>query len=188
MGEHELARLKAGDQTAFKSYYQAYVGLVYYVATRAGLGKDEAEDVAQETFVRLFQRASEIREAAKVQAWLTVTAKNLAIDKLRAAKRFAPELAEGALDEDKHKLWRNRAGDGRELELLLVGQLLDKLAQTPGGETLKQFYADGMSAKEIAAQNGEAISTVTTRLSRLRAKFKEELRRHIEDLRARRVE
>ncbi len=188
MGEGELARLKAGDQAAFKSYYQTYVGLVHYVATRAGLGRDEAEDVAQETFVRLFQRASEIRDPAKVQAWLTVTAKNLAIDRLRAGNRVKPSGDDAVLDGGG-RLWEAReGGEARELELLLVGELLDKLARTPGGETLRQFYAEGMSAKEIAAKNGEAISTVTTRLSRLRTKFKDELRRHIEDLRSRRVD
>lgn len=187
-GEDELARLKAGDQTAFKRYYQTYVGLVHYVATRAGLGKDEAEDVAQETFVRLFQKASEIRDPAKVQAWLTVTAKNLAIDRLRAGKKLRYEESE-TLERESGRLWEERAGgEGLELELVLVGELLEKLAKTPGGETLRQFYAEGMSAKEIAAKNGEAISTVTTRLSRLRTKFRDELRRHIEDLRARRVE
>lgn len=189
MGESELARLKAGDRATFKSYYQQYVGLVHFVAIKAGLAKDEAEDVAQETFTRLFQRAGEIREASKVQAWLTVTAKNLAIDRLRVQKRVKPTGEDDALDQAPSRLWEPRGGgEGRELELMLVGELLERLAKTPGGETLRQFYADGMSAKEIAAKNGEAISTVTTRLSRLRTKFRDELRRHIDDLRQKRVD
>ena len=172
------------DKAAFKSVYKAHAGLVHFVAMRAGLAREEAEDVVQETFVRLFQKAADIRDSTRLSAWLTVTARNLAIDRLRSRRRLVPtegEVLEGSVTQ----LWEGHAdGPRHELEVSLIGRLLDKLATTPGGETLRQFYGEGMSTKEIAAQNGEAISTVTTRLSRLRAKFKDELKRHIEELRS----
>jgi RNA polymerase sigma-70 factor (ECF subfamily) len=183
--EVDLAALRRGDRREFRRVYDAYVGLVAHVATRCGMQKEERDEIVQETFLKLYERGGEVREAKALKAWLAVTARNLALDRIRRRARRRTDAVGADLDalapagEDALDSAR------RELELELVRELLDKIAAAPGGETLKLFYADGLTAKEIAARNGEAISTVTTRLSRLRQRFQAELAAHVEALRSR---
>jgi RNA polymerase sigma-70 factor (ECF subfamily) len=185
IGPEDLALLRQGDRGAFRRVYEATVGLVAYVATRAGLAREEADEVIQETFLRLHERAGEIRDAAGLKSWLAVTARNQALDRLRKRARQRTAAAGEDLEAAAvAELW-DRGGALRELEVAVVRDLLDEIAREPGGETLRLFYADGLAAKEIAARNGEAVSTVTTRLSRLRAKLGERLRARIEELRER---
>jgi RNA polymerase sigma-70 factor (ECF subfamily) len=193
----EWQRLVAGDPKLFRRVYQEHVALVHYVAQRAGLASSDSEDVAQEAFTRLYARLGEIRGPDKLKAWLVTCARHLAIDRLRASRRhlltdFAEPGGEALERRGPAALWQSgeegKLGALRELELRLVGELLDRVAALPGGETLRQFYAEGLSTKEIARRNGEAVSTVTTRLSRLRARFREEFKSHIEGLRAQAME
>lgn len=179
----EWQRLVAGDRVVFRRVYEAYVGLLRYVAGRLGLRGEEADEVVQESFLRLHQRAGEIKDAAKLKSWLVANVRNQAIDRLRTRKRHATPVGAEELENVGAPLWAAHVDAHQELELGLVRELLERLAGTPGGETLKLFYVDGLSAKEIATRNGEAISTVTTRLSRLREKFGDELRRHVQALR-----
>ena len=83
----------------------------------------------------------------------------------------------------KHFNVATRQLQAKERRQFLEGRVADAYrALRNSEETLRQFYAEGLSTKEIARRNGEAVSTVTTRLSRLRARFKDEFRRHIENL------
>jgi RNA polymerase sigma-70 factor (ECF subfamily) len=183
-----LGRLAAGDRAALKQAYDRYVALVHFIAKRHGLSHEDVDDVVQETFLKLSAKAGSIREGTRLKAWLVACARNLAIDKWRRQRSTGDQSAEAAVDGGRRPLWQDEGPRGaHECEIELVRELLDQVAATPGGETLRQFYRDGMSAKDIAAKNGEAISTVTTRLSRLRAKFGDELKRRIETLRASRV-
>lgn len=179
----EWRRLVDGDRAVFRRVYEAYVGLLRYVAGRLGLGGEEVDEIVQETFLRLYERAGEVQDASKLKAWLVAATRNQAIDRLRSRRRQATPAASGDLSDASAQLWVPHVDVTRELEIDLVRDLLGRIAGAPGGETFRLFYVEGLSAKEIAARNGEAISTVTTRLSRLRDKFGEELRQHVLALR-----
>lgn len=66
-------------------------------------------------------------------------------------------------------------------------ELVEEIAVLPGGADFKAFYVDGRKAKDIAAAHGEAVSTVTTRLSRLRERFRERLNSRLQQLGTRRA-
>ena len=183
-GADDLVGLIRGDREAFRRIYNAYAGLLRFVIRRHGLSHEEAEEVMQDTFLKLFERASEIHDGARLKSWLVATARHQTIDRLRAKKRHAKGVEPGVLENAHEPLWQSSESITRESELLLVGKLVDRIAQCPGGETFRLFYVEGLSAKVIATKNGEAISTVTTRLSRLRERFRDELRLHIEALRS----
>lgn len=184
IGPKDLALLKQGDRAAFRRIYTATFGLVAHVAMRTGLAREEADEVIQETFLRLHERHAEIRDAAALKGWLAVTARNLALDRLRKKTRQKTRAAGAGLEVQAVTALWDSGGALRELEVALVRDLLDEIATEPGGETLRLFYAEGLAAKTIAARNGEAVSTVTTRLSRLRAKLSAKLKERIEELRS----
>lgn len=179
----DLVRLSQGDRAAFRRVYVAYAGLVRFVALKHALSREEADEVTQETFLKLHVRSREVRDPARIKAWLVTTVRNLAIDRLRSRQRQAPVADPEVLEAAAETLWPEATTAAREAELALVRELVERIASSPGGETFRRFYVDGCSAKEIAQANGEAISTVTTRLSRMRERFREELRVKIESLR-----
>jgi RNA polymerase sigma-70 factor (ECF subfamily) len=183
-GVLDFAGLVRGDQAAFRAYYDAYADLILFVARRFGLAPAAADDVLQETFYRLFRKARTIEGASKVKPWLVTTARRLVIDQLRKSGREAPMAAGDA----RERADLATGGDGqesleREVELKAVADLVAEIAETPGGETFRAFYVEGLTAKAIASRNGEAVSTVTTRLSRLRRRFSERFREHLSALR-----
>src|SRR5689334_8217261 len=79
-----IADAQAGNQAAYGHLVQAYQRLVVSVAYRQGLDLQDAEDVAQETFVKAWLALPKFRATAgSWRAWLCRIAVNLAIDRQR---------------------------------------------------------------------------------------------------------
>src|SRR5919199_2561239 len=79
-----LNRVADRDETALALLYERYAQLIYALALRILQQPELAEDLVQETFVRVWRRASTFRSGpGGVPAWLFRIARNLAIDQLR---------------------------------------------------------------------------------------------------------
>ena len=175
----EFAALKRGDVVLFQRVFDQNYSLIKYVVCQCGVTDEDANDVTQEIFLRFHTHLSKINRPESIKSWLITSARNLAIDHIRKSKKLT------TLDDDAYEATHIEDNDGllHELELKLVGKLIDQLAVKSGDTTLVEFYRQGLSAKEISEKNNEPISTVTNRLSRLRKKFSGYLRQHIEELR-----
>lgn len=172
---------KTRNEAAFKRIYDKYVGLIQYVVSRCGAKDGEVDEIVQEVFLRFFKSADRIQGAAKLKYWLVTTARNLVIDEYRKVKNLKVEDRE--LD-DLEASSEKRRHSMRQLEIELLAKLIEGVSETDGADDLKLFYVDGLSTKEIAEKKGEGVSTVTTRLTRLRRKFGDHFKEHIEELRA----
>lgn len=173
---------KSLDQLTFRKLYDAHVGFVQFIAGRAGWTKASADDVVQETFLRLYQKPPESLESKAVRAWLAKTARRVIIDLARKSGKYTT-TQQMENEPTTGSLWfRDSEALERELELLAVREMIDEIAQLPGGDDFRAFYVDGEKAREIAARKGEAISTVTTRLSRLRDRFRDRLKLKLENI------
>ena len=180
ISSEEFIRFQSGDQVIFKKIYDEYVGLIQYVVNRCGASADISDDIVQETFVRLYAQGKEIQRQQAIKSWLITTARRLTIDHQRNNKYRSDEdvvevLSGHAENDMEHQL--------RELEISVLSSLIESVCQSTGDDTLKHFYIDGRSVKEIASSNGEPIGTVTNRLSRLRKRFNSYFKQHIETLR-----
>jgi RNA polymerase sigma-70 factor (ECF subfamily) len=83
-----LARVGEGDVPAYRELVRRYGRKLHHYAIRLTHDPAEAEDIVQETFLRLWLRASEYTPRARVTTWLHRIAHNLAIDRLRARGRW----------------------------------------------------------------------------------------------------
>lgn len=175
------------DQTRFRQLYDTHVGFVQFVAKRAGWKNGAADDVVQETFLRLYQSPPNSLEERAVRAWLATTARRVIVDLVR--KNYREKSSCDTADESTTgALWfRDNEALDREVELLLVREMVDEISALPGGEDFRAFYVDGLKAREIAERRGEAISTVTTRLSRLRERFRDQLKTRLQQIGTRRA-
>ena len=117
-GDDELVRqVAAGSETAFAALYDRYAAPVFRAALRLQRDHGVAEDVVQETFLTLWNRA-ELFDPARgsLGAWLTTIARNRAVDRSRTDARRIPAqsfsvVADGQPDEAGAVEWMLASGN-----------------------------------------------------------------------------
>ncbi len=159
-----VARMRRGDIAAFESLVDRHrAALVAAAAFRLG-SLEDAEDVAQETFVRAYFRLRELRDPGALLPWLRRIADRLALMRLRSRREEA--VAPARLSEIAAPTSYGET-DG-------VG-LPAALAELPVGmrQAVSLTYLAGYSCAEAAELLGVKEGTVKSRLSRARVKLKE---------------
>jgi len=86
-----VARVGAGDPAACRALMEAHLGRIHACAWRMLGDSGEAEDVAQECFLRLWRQAAAWRAEARDATWLHRVAYNLCVDRLRRRRRTGTE-------------------------------------------------------------------------------------------------
>lgn len=137
---------------------------VYRLAYARTGNRAEAEDVMQETFLRLLSAGPALRDDEHAKAWLLRVAAQRATDLFRRTRRRKEvplSAAEG--------IW-----DGSEPEM---GDALREVLELPANYRIPihLFYYEGMSVAQIAAVAGCSEGAVKTRLSRGRALLRQKL-------------
>jgi RNA polymerase sigma-70 factor (ECF subfamily) len=194
-----VREVAAGSQSALGDLYDRYVDAVYAAASRLTTDRQVAEEVVQETFLALWNRAELFDPAVgSLAAWLRTIARNRTVDRLRAAGR-RPNLIplSSAAGEDEQAgpaldrlvaagtvIGGATAGIGPEgeLEATELRQVLrDALDELPDAErtAIVLAYREELTQTEIAERLGWPLGTVKTRtrraLLRLRGALAEEL-------------
>lgn len=193
LSESDFKLFKSKDNHAFKLVYEKYYRLINYIANRCGADSSMCDDIVQETFIRLYDNTDQIQNQAHIKNWLSTTARNLSMD--RARKRIvennysqqAAHLEQQNENERISRKGRMRAtfsseNDIHELELSLIGKLIDQVTEETNDTTFSLFYRDGLSAKQIATQMNAPVSTITNRLSRMRKRFQNHFEQHLKNL------
>lgn len=137
LSAEDFARLQRGDGVVFRRVYDAYVGLIQYVVRRCGADAAAADDLVQETFMRLLRKAGDIQQPGAVKAWLVTTARHLTLDELSRQRRYV-----AASDEHADTADAGMESVRRELEIALVGELVEQISRESGDATLADFFTD----------------------------------------------
>jgi RNA polymerase sigma-70 factor (ECF subfamily) len=176
-GEDEallVGRVAAGEAQAFRTLVDRHLSTVLAIARRMLRDDAEAEDVAQETMLRLWRNAAKLELGeGGVRPWLRRVAANLCIDRVRASRNtsLGDELPEEA----------EPASQMKELAERELGRRVDAaLKALPERQrlALTLFHYEGMSQVEVGASMGisdEAVESLLARARRaLKAALKEE--------------
>ena len=149
----------------------------------------DAEDAIQDAYLKIFANLSSFKGAATLSTWMTRIAVNTALDKRRASERWRTDLISqdiAMLDEYREKF--TGASNRTPEELLIRSQLsrILKAAIAALSDEYRSVYVlrdvEGMSIRETSSVLELSEDTVKTRLSRARAKLREELMTDIEPL------
>jgi RNA polymerase sigma-70 factor (ECF subfamily) len=170
--EIELMRRTAnGDAAAFRALADAHVKKIMGFAYRLLNDRTEAEDVAQETFLRLWKEAGRYEPRARVSTWLHRIAHNLCIDRLRARR----EQPSDRLDEERAS---NEPGGllDRKLTARAVEHALAALPERQRAAITLVHYQElgNIEAAEVLGIGVEALESLLARGRRtLREKLAE---------------
>lgn len=156
-------RLRARDPHVISALYDQYGRLAYSVIFRVVRDAAIAEDLLQETFLRVWNRSSSFDpDRGALGPWILTVARNRAIDHLRSVDG---RMAAGALTLDRienPKLFSNFEDGALNLDRARrVKEALGKL--TPAQkEVIELAYYEGLSQTEIAARLKQPLGTVKT--------------------------
>jgi RNA polymerase sigma-70 factor (ECF subfamily) len=173
-----LDRLRAGDAPAFEELVMTYQHRVFGVALRMLGNRAEAEDVAQEVFVRAHRALGAFRGDAKLSTWLYAITSRLCLNRLASGERRMARQGDDALLRLSDAGPRPDAAlERRELETAL-GRAI---AELPEDRRIVVVLRDleGLSYEEIAQVLELELGTVRSRLHRARAELKEKLERFL---------
>jgi len=184
--EELIALFQDGDEAAFSILVGRYKDALVNFAFRFLGDYDEADDVAQETFVRVYRNKLAYRPVAKFSTWLYTIASNLSKTALRRRKRsmffsLTRKTDEGETSVDIPDM--TYAADARAETALKQGIIQDALNAIPAKyrEVVVLCDVQELTYEEICEITRLNIGTVKSRLNRGRARLQELLKDLKED-------
>ena len=170
-----LVRLQRRDPHALAELYDRYGQVVFRLILRMVRDAGVAEDLVQETFLRVWNRIGGFdSERGAVGPWLLAVARNRAIDYLRCQGRRIESTIE--LNETEYPgLFADLSSDTLNFDLVRqVKRALDQLGSQQR-EAIEMAYFEGMSQTEIAQRMGQPLGTVKTWMRRALQQMREAL-------------
>lgn len=144
-----VRRLKERDEDAFHIVYDEYEKLIYYIAYSITKNRHDAEEIVQDTFLRMFNSINTYQENGKFKQWLMQIARNLSYNKVTRDKERDNVYDEEALRTAK-------ASPSTAHLILTIQGILDE--DSANIVILRVIY--NFSFKEIAEETGFTIGKV----------------------------
>ena len=180
-----VTQLQAGQAPAFRLLVERYQGPVYRTALSLLRSPEEAEDVAQEVFVEVYQTIARFRSEATLRTWLYRLTTSQALKqrrKARTKKRFAFLTS---LLGTNHEVLHERPDHRHPLALLeeqqQEQQLVEAIARLPDSQQVAFVlrHEQGLSYEEIAAVLDTSRPAVESLLFRARQSLRKFLHPHL---------
>ncbi len=169
--EKAVERCLQGDDAAWETVVNLYARRIYNLSYRYTCRRDEAEDLAQEIFVRVYQNLKSFRsDSGTFQSWIMRVGRNLIIDHFRRTRRYqhaagTEEMQAMNLSDDKTPNPQRAAEQAEACRFLQEG-LQALPAELKEAIILRDL--EGMSYLEITELLGIPEGTVKSRINRAR--------------------
>lgn len=179
-----VARCQSDDRAAFDALVDRYQARVFGFVRRMVSSREEAEDIAQEVFIRAFRNIHRYDGRASVAGWLFKIATNLCIDSLRRSSRRVSEVA---LEGDESAADRVPDPSGDPEPVVMARQMQEVLAVAVHSlsDRLKPVLllhdVEGLSYEEIANVLNIPVGTVKSRLFLARERLQQALGAYLGD-------
>lgn len=171
--EHTIRQCQRGDALAWEALIKHYQGRVYGVAWYFFRNRQDAEDVAQEVFIKVYRRLDTFRsDQDSFVPWLLAIARNCCIDRLRGRKNHIAYDDELQQTEEEESVQDSdpQTAMGTEQRKQLIYQALDKVDAT-NREIILLKDIQGMKTEDVAEILSLPLGTIKSRSSRARIKL-----------------
>lgn len=180
--EELMLRVQDGEATCFDVLVERYKTRLFNYLLRLVGDRDEAEEVAQEAFVKAYIHAGKYKTIAKFSTWLYTIATNLVRNRMRSRSR-APQIfslwGKNRYDGDEEKQFDIPDSERTPDEKMNDRELSDVINQAIGRipEKYRESFVlreiNQLSYEEIAAVTGLKLGTVRSRINRARNYFRQ---------------
>jgi RNA polymerase sigma factor (sigma-70 family) len=161
--EELIKKCTCGDLLAQKAFYEKFAGKMFGVCLRYMNGDDEAQDVLQDGFIKVFDNLEKYQKKGSLEGWVRRIIVNTALDQIRKNKKYLDNVDADSVSyllEDEVYI----------VEELEADDLLKVINRLPVGYRVvfNLFAIEGYSHKEIAAKLDITESTSKSQYSRAR--------------------
>ncbi len=169
--QYLIEQIKLGDTQAFGVLVEKYKDYVFTIVVRVVKVREEAEEVAQDTFIKAFESLDSFRGESKFSSWLYSIAYRKALDRVRKNKRQqTTDLLEEITESDANTI-------DNALQLLEADERKEKIRQSImqlpeiDATLITLYYFEDQSVKEIAEVTDLSEENIKVRLFRSRKKL-----------------
>lgn len=163
-----IKEAQAGSMKAFNRIFYRYKDFVDSLLCTYVHDMDEARDLTNEVFLKVYDKLSKFTRYESFGGWLRILAKNTAIDYLRVNHK----TIDVSTDDEKNKLQlTNVSGDGPDVvDKMTYDYLISLIDMLPPSyrDTYKMFYVDNLTVAHIASILKIPVNTVKSNLFRTR--------------------
>jgi RNA polymerase sigma-70 factor (ECF subfamily) len=180
LGDNEIiSRVLKGEQNAYAELVNRYQGYVFTLVLRMIKGREDAEEVAQDVFVKAYRSLADFRGESKFSTWLYTITNTTCITFLRKKK-----LDVHSLDNEKVFEMADSKDSGFRANVIeqksrvsMVNKAIAML-NPDDAEIITLFYKAEQNLEEIARILGLEANTAKVRLHRARGRLKEKMEKH----------
>ncbi|WP_439185397.1 RNA polymerase sigma-70 factor [Carboxylicivirga taeanensis] len=175
----QILRLIKGDKKAFNTIYREYHQMLYYISIQYLRSHEDALEVVQEVFVKLWENRTDIRESAKLRNYLYTLTKNNCLDILKMRERRMRKNEEIRWVEMHFQYEAMLRFSFTPIEFDELKQKVDEaISNLPehGRVVFRMSRFEGLKNKEIAEKLGVSEKTVEAHMTKSLKKLREELR------------
>lgn len=175
-----INKINDGDTQAFAILVDRYKDLVFTLAIRMLKNREEAEEVAQDTFIKVFTALPKFKGDSKLSTWIYKVAYNTCLDRIRKNKRGVDEVGIDSFIEHQIKTVDNALDALEEKEQQqIIQHCLQQLA-SKDSFLLTLFYFEELSLEEISQIVNMEPNTVKVNVHRARKRLATVLKQHLE--------
>jgi len=177
--QYYIQKVLEGDINAFSILLERYQNLVYTVVYRVVKNKEQAEEVAQDTFVKAYESLAKYRGEAKFSTWLYTIAYRKSLDSVKSNKRLITselieEINEGDIEQVTDALSYLQEQERKKIIAESILKLPQEIAVL-----VTLYYFEEKNIKEIADIVGLTADNVKIKLFRSRKKLYSILKHYV---------
>jgi RNA polymerase sigma factor (sigma-70 family) len=169
-----------GNPNAFATLVDRYKDMVYTLALKMVTNREEAEEIAQDTFIKVYGSLNKFKGESKFSTWVYKITYNTCLDSLKKSKRekkttYIEDFSEHQVKEIESAIDAIDEKDRNQV-------IQNCLEQLPNDEAflLTLYYFDGQSVDEISKVMNNSVSNIKVKLFRTRKKLASILKARLE--------
>jgi len=175
-----INKILNGDTNAFTVLVDRYKDLVFTLALRMVKNREEAEEVSQDTFIKVYNSLNRFKGDSKFSTWIYRVAYNTCLDRLKKNKRQEYTVAIDEYTEHQVKTLENALDALEEQEKQLAIKKCLEMLPSEDSFILTLYYFEELSLDEISKITGLKPNNVKVKLFRNRKKLATILKQHLE--------
>lgn len=178
--QHYINLIIDGDTNAFSVLVDRYKDLVYTLSFRMLKNKEEAEEVAQDTFIKVYKSLNRFKGDSKFSTWIYKIAYNTSLDRIKKNKKHLNDVAIDEFTVNQIKTIDNALYSLEKKERNKA--IMDCINLLPSEDSflLTLYYFDELSLDEVAKATGLTSNNVKVKIFRGRKKLTKILKDRLE--------